>query len=128
MEAQRNVTVRELNMQLGQILNELEMERKRGEALDQMRKSNQSHYWWEGPIDKHELEQLQDAIQELKKNVGGQVAKVMSQVATYSLLLGPDDGGKDGVFDQYEIKPGQVFVGSNAVVGNNNFGYCHGFF
>ncbi|XP_073154119.1 agamous-like MADS-box protein AGL62 [Henckelia pumila] len=134
MEAQRNVTVRELNLQLGQILNELEMERKRGEALDQMRKSNQNHYWWEGPVDKlglHELEQLRDAIQELKKNIGGQVAKVMSEVANSSMLLGPDGGGNEagtGVFDQYEIKPGQVFVGSNGFVGNNNFGYCHGFF
>ncbi|XP_073059720.1 agamous-like MADS-box protein AGL62 [Primulina eburnea] len=134
VEAQRNVTVRELNLQLGQILNELEMERKRGEALDKMRKSNQCNYWWEGPIDKlglHELEQLHDAIEELKKNIGSQVAKVMSEVANSSLLLGPGGGGDDagaGVFDQYEIKPGQVFVGSNGFVGNNNFGYCHGFF
>ncbi|CAA0806760.1 Agamous-like MADS-box protein AGL62 [Striga hermonthica] len=75
VEAHRNASVRELNMQLGQILNELEAERKRGEELDGMRKTGQSHYWWEGPIDKlglDELEQLRDAMEELKRNVAGQ--------------------------------------------------------
>ncbi|KAL6545873.1 hypothetical protein OROGR_009747 [Orobanche gracilis] len=126
IEAQRNASVRELNLQLGQYLNALEVERKRGENLDSMRKTNQSHYWWEGSIDKlglDELEQLKDAMEELKKNVSQQTIKMMNP----SPIFMPN-----GVFDQRESKPnnqGLVMGSTNAAVAANvNFGYCHGFF
>ncbi|GER42124.1 MADS-box transcription factor family protein [Striga asiatica] len=125
VEAHRNASVRELNMQLGQILNELEAERKRGEELDGMRKTGQSHYWWEGPIDKlglDELQQLRDAMEELKRNVAGQAARIAA---------GPPGPiyGPSGVFDQYESKPGQGVVGPGiGGPGGSGFGYCHGFF
>ncbi|KAK6159183.1 hypothetical protein DH2020_006497 [Rehmannia glutinosa] len=126
IEAQRNASVRELNMQLGQILNELEMERKRGENLDNMRKTNQSHYWWEAPVSKlglDELEQLKDAMEELKKNVTHQATKIMNPSPIFM------SNGPAGVFDHYETKPSQAIVGaSNNVAANSNFGYCHGFF
>ncbi|GFP88663.1 agamous-like mads-box protein agl62 [Phtheirospermum japonicum] len=120
VEAQRNASVRELNLQLGQILNELEMERKRGESLDNMRKTNQSHYWWEGPVEKlglDELEQLKDAMEELKKNVGQQATKMINPAPMFV---------SNGVFDQYETKPSQPIMGPSSA--NTNFGYCHGFF
>ncbi|GFP88367.1 agamous-like mads-box protein agl62 [Phtheirospermum japonicum] len=120
VEAQRNASVRELNLQLGQILNELEMERKRGENLDNMRKTNQSHYWWEGPVEKlglDELEQLKDAMEELKKNVGQQATKMINP---------PPMLVSNGVFDQYETKPSQPIMGAS--MNNSHFGYCHGFF
>ena len=46
IEAHRNANVRELNAQLTQVLNHLEMERKRGEELNKLRKANQvlNHY------------------------------------------------------------------------------------
>ncbi|XP_028767254.1 agamous-like MADS-box protein AGL62 [Neltuma alba] len=50
VEARRNANVRELNMQLTQLLGQLEMERKRGEELDQVRKARQRQFWWENPI------------------------------------------------------------------------------
>ncbi|CAA0834264.1 Agamous-like MADS-box protein AGL62 [Striga hermonthica] len=125
VEAHRNASVRELNLQLGQILNELEAERKRGEELDGMRKTGQSHYWWEGSIDKlglDELEQLRDAMEELKRNVASQAAR---------MAAGPTGPiyGPGGIFDQYESKPGQGVsrLGLGGPVGNG-FGYCHGFF
>ncbi|KAL6517530.1 hypothetical protein OROMI_033231 [Orobanche minor] len=127
IEAQRNASVRELNLQLGQYLNELEVERKRGENLDSMRKTNQSHYWWEAPIDKlglDELEQLKDAMEELKKNVSQHAIK----------MTNPSPGFMpNGVFDQYESKPNNqaLVMGSTnaaAAANNVNFGYCHGFF
>ncbi|CAN4075830.1 unnamed protein product [Withania somnifera] len=70
VETHRNASVRGLNLQLTQILGEVEIERKRGESLDQMRKTNQSQYWWEAPInqlDLQELEQLKDSMEALKK-------------------------------------------------------------
>ncbi|XP_042009273.1 agamous-like MADS-box protein AGL62 [Salvia splendens] len=131
LEAQRNAAVRELNLQLGHMLSEVESERKRGESLDAMRKANQSHYWWESPIGKlglEELEQVKEAMQELKKNVNREAAKL----AVYA-------AGRGGVFEQYETKPSHGGVGSSinniaaaaaaaAAAANGNFGYCHGFF
>lgn len=132
VEAQRNASVRELNMQLGHILNQVEAERKRGESLDSMRRANQSHYWWESPISKlgmEELEQVKEAMEELKKNVNQQATKMMS--ASSSVFM----ANRGGVFDHYETKPGHGTVGANinniaaaAAAANSGFGYCHGFF
>ncbi|KAK4476959.1 hypothetical protein RD792_016129 [Penstemon davidsonii] len=130
--AQRNASVGELNLQLGQILNELEMERKRGETLDNMRKTNQGQYWWEEPVNKlqlNELEQLKEAMEELKKNVTNQATKLITEVTgnnNEGIGLGFGSGG-GGVFEQYESKPGRGFMGS-VVPFNNGYGYCHGFF
>ncbi|KAG8368522.1 hypothetical protein BUALT_Bualt15G0054400 [Buddleja alternifolia] len=124
-EAQRSASVRDLNLQLGQIVNELEMERKRGENLDNMRKTNENHYWWESPVCKlglEELEQLKEAMEELKKNVTLQGSKMMNSTSIFGSNVA-------GVFDQYESKPNQAILGSNSGASiNNNFGYCHGFF
>ncbi|KAL1534481.1 agamous-like MADS-box protein AGL62 [Salvia divinorum] len=133
LEAQRNAAVRELNLQLGHILNEVENERKRGESLDAMRKANQSHYWWESPIGKlglEELEQVKDAMEDLKKNVNREAAKLVNASANAVYAA-----GRGGVFEQYETKPSHGGVGSSinniaaaAAAVNGNFGYCHGFF
>ncbi|KAL7206305.1 hypothetical protein ACSBR2_019089 [Camellia fascicularis] len=45
IEAQRNASVRELNLQLTQVLNELEVEKRHGETLDHTRKASQRQYW-----------------------------------------------------------------------------------
>ncbi|KAL1564550.1 agamous-like MADS-box protein AGL61 [Salvia divinorum] len=123
VEAQRNASVRELNLQLGHILNEVEAERKRGESLDAMRKANQSHYWWESPISKLGLEQLEQvkvAMEDLKKNVNQQAANAVFMA------------NRGGVFDHYETKPlpshGSNINNIAAAAANGNFGYCHGFF
>lgn len=129
VEAQRNASVRELNLQLGHILNEVEAERKRGESLDSMKKANEGHYWWESPINKlglEELEQVKDAMEELKKNVNHQAAKLMN---ASSLFMAPNRPA----FDHYETKPNSHGHGINniaaaAAAANTNFGYCHGFF
>ncbi|KAF8019095.1 hypothetical protein BT93_H3848 [Corymbia citriodora subsp. variegata] len=72
IEAHRNANLRDLNGILTQVLEELEAERKRGEALDEMRRESQRQCWWEAPIDELglcELEQLGGSMEELKKNV-----------------------------------------------------------
>ncbi|KAI9157487.1 hypothetical protein LWI28_023359 [Acer negundo] len=50
IEAHRNANIHELNMELTQVLNELEVERKRGEALDKIRKACRKQCWWKSPI------------------------------------------------------------------------------
>ncbi|CAK9167874.1 unnamed protein product [Ilex paraguariensis] len=121
-EAHQTATVRELNLQLTQVLNELEGERKRGEALDHIRKASQSHHWWEAPIDElglNELEQLRDSMEVLKKNLSNQISKIMTdQAANPSPFFDS--------FDHFESKPVQVHFASTAPQ-LCSFGYGHEF-
>ncbi|XP_060169281.1 agamous-like MADS-box protein AGL62 [Lycium barbarum] len=123
VEAHRNASVRGLNLQLTQILGELETEKKRGESLDQMRKTSQSQYWWEAPIsqlDLHELEQLKDSMEDLKKIVTNQASKFMvNETANSSSFFGVSG---NGIFDNYDIKPARNIVASNNLH-NHDFGF-----
>ncbi|PNX72018.1 agamous-like mads-box protein agl62-like [Trifolium pratense] len=80
VEAHRNSNVRDLNMQLTQLLSHLEIEKKQGEEIDHVRKARQMQFWWEGPIDElglNELLQLKVSIEDLKKNLGKIASKCM---------------------------------------------------
>ncbi|PHT40751.1 Agamous-like MADS-box protein AGL61 [Capsicum baccatum] len=105
VETHRNANVCGLNLQLTQILGEVEIEKKRGESLDQMRKTSQSQCWCEAPIsqlDLQELEQLKDSMEALKKYVTNQASKFMvNEIANSSTFIG-DNG--NGIFDNYDIK------------------------
>ncbi|XP_016464596.2 agamous-like MADS-box protein AGL62 [Nicotiana tabacum] len=123
VEAHRNANVRELNLQLTQILAELEIEKKREESLDQMRKTSQSQYWWEAPISQlglHELEQLKEFMEVLKNNVTNQASKFMVEITANSSFYFGVNG--NGIFDNYDIKSAQIMVASNNLH-NHNFGF-----
>ncbi|KAL8155736.1 agamous-like MADS-box protein AGL62 [Apium graveolens] len=118
VEVHRNASVRELNFQLTQILHELESERQGGETLDHMRKASQGQFWWESPVEKlalHELEQLKDSMEELKKNVTNQANQILVENVS-SLPLLNDNTFRS--FDQFEAKPTQM----NGVPNN----FCYG--
>ncbi|XP_075112906.1 agamous-like MADS-box protein AGL62 [Nicotiana tabacum] len=122
VDAHRNASVRELNLQLTRILAEFEVEKKKEESFDQMRKNSQSQYWWEAPISKlglHELEQLKDSMEVLKKNVTNQASKFMVETANSSSYFGVNG---NGIFDNYDIKPARNMVASNNLH-NHNFGF-----
>ncbi|KAK6805569.1 hypothetical protein RDI58_003354 [Solanum bulbocastanum] len=122
VEAHRNASVRGLNLQLTQILGEVEIEKKRGESLDQMRKTSQSQYWWEAPIsqlDLQELEQLKDSMEVLKKNVTNQANKFMVNETANPSFFGVNG---NGMFDNYDIKPPRNMVSSNNLY-NHNLGF-----
>uniref|UniRef100_A0A7N0T4C1 MADS-box domain-containing protein n=1 Tax=Kalanchoe fedtschenkoi TaxID=63787 RepID=A0A7N0T4C1_KALFE len=62
----------ELNQHLRWLLEQQELEKKKAEMLDELRQAGQTQFWWEAPVDSlalHELQQLQAALEELKKNV-----------------------------------------------------------
>ncbi|XP_074282669.1 agamous-like MADS-box protein AGL61 [Silene latifolia] len=62
--------LRDLNSQLTRITDLLEAEKNRGEMFNNMRKSSQC--WWEAPIDKlglQELEMLGASLENLKTNI-----------------------------------------------------------
>lgn len=73
---------------------ELEAEKKRRETLDEMRKASQSQFWWEAPIQDlnlHELEQLKDSMEELKKTISIQVNKLFLENSNYVPIFGTNN-------------------------------------
>ncbi|XP_021907115.1 MADS-box transcription factor 6-like [Carica papaya] len=79
IEAHRNTSVRELNMQLTQVLNQLEIEKKRGEELNHMKKANKNQCWWmarKNDMSLTQLQQLKASLDEQKKNVAKQAEKI----------------------------------------------------
>ncbi|KAH0670564.1 agamous-like MADS-box protein AGL62 [Solanum tuberosum] len=84
-----DVNVYELNLQLTQIFDEVEVEKKKSEAFDQMRKNCESQYWWEAPIGElayHELEQLKNSLEDFKKNVITHASKIMVENSNKSFF------------------------------------------
>ncbi|KAJ8429800.1 hypothetical protein Cgig2_004384 [Carnegiea gigantea] len=101
--------IRELNSQLTQILDLLDAEKSRGEVLDNMRRSctQQSQWWWEAPIDKlglHELEVLSASMEDLKKNIANQAIYLERNNSASSSILGMDINGGVGVSQHFDLK------------------------
>ncbi|GMP88017.1 hypothetical protein CsSME_00040161 [Camellia sinensis var. sinensis] len=130
IEAHRNASMRELNLQLTQVLNELEVKKRHGETFDHTRKASQRQYWWEAPIDKlglHELEQLRNSMIELKKNVTNQANKIQVEGNTNPLPFFLVNGS--GIVDPFESKTSHINASSSTSPNVHNFGYYgHGFF
>ena len=114
VEAHRNANVRNLNMQLTQILNQLEIEKKRGEDLDRVRKARQRQFWWEVPIDElglHELQHLMLSMEELKKHVAKYASKMlMEQTIVTAPVIAVNNGF--GRYDAFEAKPAEIYANS----------------
>lgn len=125
IEAHRNASVRELNLQLTQVQNQLEAEKKKGEILSQMRRASQSQFWWEAPISDlglPELKELKLSMEELKKVVGRQLEKLLMEAAAPSPFFMMNDNSAMLDHFQIERKPSEMY-------GNvHNFGYGQGFF
>ncbi|KAK6916283.1 hypothetical protein RJ641_019144 [Dillenia turbinata] len=72
IEFQRDENLRQLNAQLEDVLNQLEMEKKRGEVLQNTMRASQIQNWWEAPVEQLSFQQLQilkTAMDSLKKDV-----------------------------------------------------------
>ncbi|KAJ4851201.1 Agamous-like MADS-box protein agl62 [Turnera subulata] len=132
IEAHRGARVRELNMQLTQVLHELEMEKKRGEELNRIKKAVQKRGWWESPVeelDQPQLEQLKGALQELK----GQVSKQAQQIlihgrnhpppAAASASFTPSSGNA-----VHPFHPMNVGSGMNVAPYGQNLGFRNDFY
>ncbi|KAM1986972.1 hypothetical protein ACFX15_034295 [Malus domestica] len=82
IEAHRNATVRELNTDLTQVMNQLEAEKKRRDQLNQMTRVSQAQCWWEAPMDEMQmpqLDQLKSSLVDLKMNMTKQADRVLIQ-------------------------------------------------
>ncbi|KAJ9709556.1 hypothetical protein PVL29_001168 [Vitis rotundifolia] len=95
-EAHRSVNIRELNMQLTQVLNELEAEKKRSEVLEKIKKGSQTQCWWAAPIEGlsfEQLELLKVSLEQLKANVARQADNLMFQAANPPNFFSPNSIG-----------------------------------
>ncbi|KAI3799674.1 hypothetical protein L1987_34973 [Smallanthus sonchifolius] len=136
VESHRIASIPELNMQLTCMLNELEAEKKRSETLDEMRKASQSQFWWEAPIEDlnlHELEQLKDSMEELKKTVTIQANRLLAENSNSMSFFGTNNSIRGGV-DYHEMKPAPIISSSSSSVASHvpsygyGYGYGHGLF
>lgn len=128
VEAHRNASVRELNTQFTELVNELEEEKKRGEELSKARKANQGKCWWETPIEElrlEELEQLKVAMEELKKNVAKQTEKHMMETANNSPFFRASSSGGAHSSNADAKAPG---LGLSMTPHGYTLGYGCGFF
>ncbi|KAE8677380.1 Agamous-like MADS-box protein AGL61 [Hibiscus syriacus] len=117
MEAHRNAHARELNMQLTELTSQIEVEKRRGEELNHMRRARQGQYWWEAPVEElslPQLQQLKSALEELKKNVAKQVEKLLIQTTNSQQLFMGSSSAAAGVFpDNIEMDVNMMPQGYN---------------
>ncbi|KAJ0078035.1 hypothetical protein Patl1_37295 [Pistacia atlantica] len=109
IEAHRNASVRELNMQ-----------------LTQMRKASQAQCWWENPIEElslPQLEQLKAALEELKKNVAKQAEKIMIQNSGPPQFLGASSSSGGGINLPFDLQSAGFNPNMMPPHGYNNPGF-----
>ncbi|XP_059311279.1 agamous-like MADS-box protein AGL62 [Lycium ferocissimum] len=107
VEAHRSANVRELNMQLMEILNQLEFEKKREVELVKIKKAKIGKNWWEGPVNElglGELEQLKLGMEELKKNVTKQMQKLIFEASNTPAFFLGGSSSNGGQVDVKNIK------------------------
>lgn len=114
VEAHRSANIRNLNMQLTQIVNELEMEKKQGEELDRAWKTRQRQFWWEIPVNElgvQELENLRFSLEELKNNVAKYATQIMlmDQTTLAPLITGPWPN-RFGPCDSFDHKHAEIYA------------------
>ncbi|KAG5152980.1 hypothetical protein AAZX31_10G242100 [Glycine max] len=89
IEAHRMAHVHDLNVQLTQINNQLDHERKRTNELNLMNKEAQAQMWWARPVDgmsMAQVKQFKAALEEMKKQVARLVDRAMLQSVTNPTL------------------------------------------
>ncbi|KAI3445861.1 hypothetical protein Pfo_002526 [Paulownia fortunei] len=80
IEAHRNSTIRELNLELTQVESMLRTERRHGEELDLVRKAGQMQQWFPASFDDFNIAQLRvlkESIMGFKKNFDAKVQRDM---------------------------------------------------
>ncbi|GMH17894.1 hypothetical protein Nepgr_019735 [Nepenthes gracilis] len=90
-ETHHDSSLEQLNLQLSLLNHQLEAERKHGEELNEIRKAKQTQFWWQAPVEKLELQQLEElkqALVELKGKMMQHINKLLMQASNPPSLLG----------------------------------------
>uniref|UniRef100_A0A2P2MS28 Uncharacterized protein MANES_10G100400 n=1 Tax=Rhizophora mucronata TaxID=61149 RepID=A0A2P2MS28_RHIMU len=102
-------------------MDELEMEKKRGEELDRISKARQTHCWWESPIEELDLPQLEllkVGLEDLKKKVAKQKEQLLIPSSNATQSFAPDSYGGVPYFE-----PENDGYNKNVVPNANNLGH-----
>ncbi|KAL3537931.1 hypothetical protein ACH5RR_001297 [Cinchona calisaya] len=123
LESHRKINVQHFNNELTILQNQFEAEKKKGKTLNQRRKVGETRHWWEAPIEKLNLEQLEQfnlPLLELQKNVKSELRKIVFQ---HSNQKGNVGGLNPYGIDHFGIKAREigpsVFYRSHFVVPGN---------
>ncbi|GER49134.1 MADS-box transcription factor [Striga asiatica] len=142
IDAHRNSTIRELNLELTQVEGLMRAEKRRAEELDLMRKSGQVQGWFLAPSDDFDfasLRTLKESIMNFKKNLDAKMQNDMFTLAnpppnfsTFPpprIKLGNPGGGIDGNLatcaPTFAQNNARLSLGSNDFNPYDNYSY-HG--
>ncbi|KAK6916158.1 Transcription factor, MADS-box [Dillenia turbinata] len=117
-------TMRELNAELTQVLEELEREQKRSKELDEAIKASATQNWWESPIEQLNVEQLQmlkNALDKLKQQIEEET-EVQKMIAADPLAYYVADNNSPGAIPSFNTGEG-----SSSNPNENRFGYGPGY-
>ncbi|KAL6517527.1 hypothetical protein OROMI_033228 [Orobanche minor] len=126
VEAHRNSTIRELNLELTQAESMLRVEKRRAEELDLLKKSGQMHGWFFGSLDgftSGQLRVLKESIMDFKNNLDVKVQNDMFTLVNPhpSNFIYPDDhagnkGNPRGFYHDGNYNNAQF-----SLIGSNNY-------
>ncbi|OVA10078.1 hypothetical protein BVC80_1755g32 [Macleaya cordata] len=131
-----------MNKQYIELLNQLEVEKKKEERLQElkMRKTTTGggvgacEFWWEASIDDlnvNELEVLKMSMEELKKNVNKRVDELLIKSTSRSSFF-VENSSSTGIIDPSSssfTKPEDHVINQNCLVPRDfNFGFDNGFY
>ncbi|KAL4297207.1 hypothetical protein GQ457_12G026200 [Hibiscus cannabinus] len=121
VEAHRDANIRELNAHLAQLADILEVEKRKGQTLDDVREAGRRQWWWQAPISElglSELQQLRNALQELKRNVGKQADLLQAAVESrYCWTFLAPNGGETSGLGRERSEPFSTMVKNDSVQG-----------
>ncbi|XP_024992412.1 agamous-like MADS-box protein AGL62 [Cynara cardunculus var. scolymus] len=95
-ESHPNANTEALTRQLADMLGHLEVQKKVGKELDEIKKARERSYWWGAPTETlgfEELEKLKVALLELKKDSGKQAERLMLEAANPTPTIPVDGAG-----------------------------------
>ncbi|KAJ4964991.1 hypothetical protein NE237_016840 [Protea cynaroides] len=129
VEAHRGASVRELNRQYTEVVNQLEMEKKRAEVIQQSSAAQvrQGEAWWEAPIDNMgllELQQLMISMEQLKRNVTKRADELVAKAAVSSPFLAINSMG---IMDRYAAAAARHVPNPNNSQAIVPHGHGHGY-
>ncbi|KVI00488.1 Transcription factor, MADS-box [Cynara cardunculus var. scolymus] len=97
VESRPNANTEALTRQPADMLGHLEVQKKVGKELDEIKKARERSYWWGAPIETlgfEELEKLKVALLELKKDRGKQAERLMLEAANPTPTIPLSELGK----------------------------------
>ncbi|XP_047320887.1 agamous-like MADS-box protein AGL62 [Impatiens glandulifera] len=132
VEAHRQTNIRDLNARLMEVQEQLEAEKRRGEAITQALRAGREQRWWERSIEEMsyaQLEQLKGSLENVKAMIAQHMSEASNPLhllaATSSINNNGGEGSSNGGFNFNRGPQPPTFGGPNPAMGRNS-GYFRG--